>query len=91
MRLYYNLGARVTINTDNRLVTDTSMTKELYLLHTEMGFSLADVKQVLMNGFKSAFMPFHEKQSLLLRINEELQQFSEAGFVPQVAAEHVSE
>jgi adenosine deaminase len=77
MRLYYNLGARVTVNTDNRLITDTTMTQELYHLHAKMGFTLDDIKQVIMNGFKSAFMPFHEKRRYLEKINETLATFDE--------------
>ncbi len=77
MKLYYNLGARVTINTDNRLVTDTTVSKELYVMHSEMGFDLEDIKQVIMNGFKSSFLPFHEKRRFLEAIGKELAGFSE--------------
>ena len=77
MKLYYNLGARVTVNTDNRLVTDTTVSKEMYLLHSQMGFDLADIKQVIMNGFKSSFLPFHEKRRFLEAIGKELATFSE--------------
>jgi adenosine deaminase len=77
MRLYYNLGARVTVNTDNRLITDTTVSAELHHLHTRMGFGLDDIKQVIMNGFKSAFMPFHEKRRYLENINEVLSTFDE--------------
>jgi adenosine deaminase len=86
MRLYYNLGARVTVNTDNRLMTDTSVSKELHLAHTEMGFSLEDIKQVIMNGFKSAFMPFHEKRRFLETIGAELRDFK-VGASPVAALE----
>ncbi len=77
MKLYYNLGARVTVNTDNRLVTDTTVSKELHLLHTRMDFSLDDIKQVIMNGFKSAFLPFHEKRRFLETIGAELSRFTD--------------
>ena len=73
MRLYYNLGARVTVNTDNRLVTDTSVSKELWLLHAHCGFQLEDLVQLIMNGFKSAFMPFHEKRQMLAQVGRELE------------------
>jgi adenosine deaminase len=76
LRLYYNLGTRVTVNTDNRLITDTTVSKELYLVHTQMGFALDDIKQLIMNGFKSAFMPFHEKRRYLESIAAELERFS---------------
>lgn len=72
IRLYHHLGARVTVNTDNRLITDTSVTQELKVLHEQLGFSLADIKQVLLNGFKSAFLPFHERRRLLMEVSQEL-------------------
>lgn len=76
MRLYHNLGARVTVNTDNRLVTDTTMSKELHLIHTSLGFTFEDLCQVLLNGFKSAFMPHHEKQHYMRQIATELEEFA---------------
>jgi adenosine deaminase len=85
VRLYYDLGARVTVNTDNRLMTDTTVSQELHLCHTKMGFSLADIKQVIMNGFKSAFMPFHQKRQFLEKIGAELAQ------VPDVPPEGVAQ
>jgi len=79
IRLYLNLGARVTVNTDNRLITDTTMSKELYLLHTELGFTVADIKRVITNGFKSAFMPFHERQRVLASVTAELAKIDDQG------------
>jgi adenosine deaminase len=76
IKLYKNLGLRVTINTDNRLVTDTTVSKELWHCHTELGFSLDDLKSVILSGFKSAFMPFHVKQQMLRKVSEELVQFT---------------
>lgn len=76
VRLYYNLGSRVTANTDNRLITDTTVSKELWLMHSEMGFSLADIKQVILNGFKSSFMAFHEKRRYLETISAELARYT---------------
>lgn len=72
LKLYHDLGLRVTINTDNRLVTDTTVSKELWLCHTQMGMSVDEVKHMVMNGFKAAFLPFHQRQSLLRRISKEL-------------------
>ena len=75
IKLYKNLGLRVTVNTDNRLVTDTTVSKELWHCHKSMGFTLADLKQVIIAGFKSAFLPFHVKQQYLRRVSEELKAF----------------
>jgi adenosine deaminase len=75
IKLYKNLGLRVTVNTDNRLVTDTTVSKELWLCHKVLGFSMTDLKQVVLSGFKSAFLPFHVKQQYLRHVSEELRQF----------------
>jgi adenosine deaminase len=75
LKLYKNLGLRVTVNTDNRLITDTTVSKELWLCHTQLGLSLKDVKQIILSGFKSAFLPFHVKQQYLRKASEELAAF----------------
>ena len=79
LKLYFNLGLRVTINTDNRLVTDTTVSQELWHCHTQMGMSLRDIKQMVVAGFKSAFLPFHIKQAYLRRVTEELEHFTADG------------
>ena len=76
MRFYYDYGIRVTINTDNRLVTDTSVTKELWLAHTELGFTLEELKEIIVFGFKSAFMPLREKQVMLTEVNKEIERIT---------------
>ncbi|HVY48198.1 MAG TPA: adenosine deaminase [Minicystis sp.] len=81
VKLYKDLGLRVTINTDNRLVTDTTVSEELWHCHTEMGMSLDDIKSIIVAGFKSAFMPFHIKQEYLRRTSDELARFSADGQV----------
>ncbi len=80
IKLYKNLGLRVTVNTDNRLVTDTTVSKELWLCNKVLGFSLADLKAIILSGFKSAFLPFHVKQQYLRRVSEELKVFSDEGY-----------
>jgi adenosine deaminase len=84
LRLYYDLGLRVTVNTDNRLVTDTTVSRELWLCHTRMGFSLADIKSVIVASFKSAFLPFHVKQSFLRQVTQDLGRFHEDGTIDNV-------
>ena len=79
LKLYFDLGLRVTINTDNRLVTDTTVSQELWHCHTKMGMSLRDIKTMIVAGFKSAFLPFHVKQAYLRRVTEELDRFTGDG------------
>lgn len=87
IKLYYNLGLRVTVNTDNRLVTDTSVSKELWLCHTKMGFTVADIKSMIVAGFKSAFLPFHVKQQALRRLSKDLKRFGNDGRVQEQVVE----
>lgn len=81
LKLYFDLGCRVTINTDNRLITDTSVSKELYLVHTQMGVPFSDIKAMIVAGFKSSFQPFHEKQAMLRRVTAELERYDDMGRV----------
>ncbi|MDP3274864.1 MAG: adenosine deaminase [Deltaproteobacteria bacterium] len=89
LKLYHDLGVRVTINTDNRLITDTTVSKELWLAHTQMGLSLQDLKQIALNGFKAAFLPYHERRGMLRAISKELAEF-ETEFEASEAAERVA-
>jgi adenosine deaminase len=75
LKLYFDLGLRVTINTDNRLITDTTVSKEMWLVHTKMGVPFADIKNMVIAGFKSSFQPFHEKQALMRRVINELERY----------------
>jgi adenosine deaminase len=76
LRYYYEFGIRVTINTDNRLISDTTLTREYQLVMQHLGLSLMDIKHIIIHGFKSAFLPIREKRELLNRIMLEL------GFTP---------
>ncbi len=79
LKLYFDLGLRITINTDNRLITDTTVSQELYLVHKELGVPFEDLKSIIVAGFKSSFQPFHEKQALLRRVTAELSRYDDAG------------
>lgn len=72
LKLYHDLGLRVTVNTDNRLITDTTVSRELWLCHTRMGLGFEDIKRIIVNGFKAAFLPFHQKQKLMRAVLREL-------------------
>ena len=74
LRFYFDYGLRVTVNTDNRLITDTTVTKEMCLAHHELGLPLEDLTTIIVSGFKSAFLPFREKQDMLAAINKEIDQ-----------------
>jgi len=69
---YVDYGLRVTINTDNRLVTDTTVSKELWLCHKQFGWDLDRIKNVVVAGWKSAFLPHREKVDVLKEVAAEL-------------------
>ncbi|MFE9172135.1 adenosine deaminase [Streptomyces kebangsaanensis] len=60
-----DLGFRVTLNTDNRLVSGTTMTREMSLLVEHAGWTVEDLRTVTVNAVKSAFIPFDERNALL--------------------------
>ncbi|GLX50800.1 adenosine deaminase 2 [Streptomyces hygroscopicus subsp. hygroscopicus] len=60
-----DLGFRVTLNTDNRLVSGTTMTREMALLVEEAGWGVEDLRAVTVNAVKSAFIPFDERKALI--------------------------
>lgn len=59
------LRFRVTVNTDNRLMSNTSMTKEMYKLHEAFDWGLADFEWLTINAMKSAFAPFPERLRII--------------------------
>src|SRR5215207_3487471 len=77
LKFYFDLGLRVTVNTDNRLVTDTTVSRELSLVHREMRVPFADIKAMILAGVKSSFQPFHEKQASVRRVAAELERYDD--------------
>lgn len=63
--LFHRRGFRVTINTDDRLMSDTSMTKEFAVARDAFGFGLKDFEKVTINAVKSAFIHFDERIRLI--------------------------
>jgi adenosine deaminase len=63
--LLKDLRFRVTVNTDNRLMSATSMSREMSLLVQHAGWTLADLRWVTINSLKSAFIPFDERLALI--------------------------
>ena len=65
VREYFDRGLRVTVNTDNRLMSNTTMTKELALCCEHLEFDLHEIKKLILNGFKSAFLRYPERKALI--------------------------
>lgn len=63
--LLRRLRFRVTVNTDNRLMSDTSMSGELRKLRDAFGWGLDDFQWLTINAMKSAFIPFPERLAII--------------------------
>ena len=63
--LLARLRFRVTVNTDNRLMSGTSMSREMGLLVSELGWTLDDLRWATINAMKSAFIPFDERLAII--------------------------
>ncbi|MFN8155941.1 MAG: adenosine deaminase [Candidatus Nanopelagicales bacterium] len=66
--LLSRLRFRVTVNTDNRLMSGTSMTREMLLLSEAFGWGLDEMRWVTVNALKSAFIPFDERLALIEQV-----------------------
>jgi adenosine deaminase len=63
--LLTELRFRVTVNTDNRLMSGTSMSKEMLALSEAFGWGLDEMRWVTINALKSAFIPFPDRLALI--------------------------
>jgi len=70
LREYLDLGLRVTLNSDNRLFARTNLARELRLAADTFDLTLLEVETMLLNGFKSAFLPQQIKARLIGQVIE---------------------
>jgi adenosine deaminase len=65
IKLLTDLRFRVTVNTDNRLMSRTSLSREFALLNEAFGYGLEDMQWFTVNAMKSSFLPFDERLRLI--------------------------
>jgi adenosine deaminase len=75
LKFYYDFGLRTTINTDNRLISNTTVTKELGLAVKYANLNINDLKTIIVAGYKSAFLPMRERAIMLNLVNNELEKY----------------
>jgi adenosine deaminase len=63
--LLTRLRFRVTVNTDNRLMSGTSMSREMTALSEAFGYGLDDLRWFTINAVKSSFLPFDQRLALI--------------------------
>ncbi|MDQ1608728.1 MAG: adenosine deaminase [Microbacteriaceae bacterium] len=62
--LLYQLGFRVTVNPDNRLMSNTTLSKELALLADAFGYDLTDLEVFQLNAAAATFLPLEDREDL---------------------------
>ncbi len=62
------LGFRVTVNPDNRLMSATTLTQEFTLLSEAFGYTLEDVRRFTLNAARCVFAPYETRRALAERI-----------------------
>ncbi len=63
--LLRRLQFRVTVNTDNRLMSGVSVSSEMAALVEAFGYGWADLRWLTINGMKSAFLPFDQRLRII--------------------------
>ena len=72
LRRYVDLGLSVVLNTDNRLMSDTTLTDEYEHAANAAGLTADELCAIALNGFESAFLPWAERQALVARMRAEI-------------------
>ena len=76
IKYYLDAGLRVTLNTDNRLMSATDLTNEYALGIHHCGLTLHDLEEIIIFGFKSAFLPLKRKSELLRAAIKDIRQLT---------------
>jgi adenosine deaminase len=66
--VFYRQQFRVTLNTDNRLMSRTSMSNEFQVALDAFGLGLDDFEKVTINAMKSAFLPYVERCRIIYEV-----------------------
>ena len=67
-KILYQEKFRVTLNTDNRLMSHTSMTQEFEAAAETFGLTMDDFEKITINAMKSAFLPYDQRIEFIYSI-----------------------
>ena len=73
-REYFDRGLNVTLNTDNRLMSGTTLTDEYVHAAEHLGFTVDELAGVALNGFESAFLPWEERLMLIEEASDKIEE-----------------
>jgi adenosine deaminase len=72
VRRYFDEGLVVSLNTDNRLMSGTTVTEEYVRAWKHLGFTLEEIARMVLHGFRSAFLHHGEREALLEEVRPEI-------------------
>ena len=72
LRRYFDRGMNVVLNTDNRLMSGTTLTDEYAHAARALGFDFDELARIALNGFESAFLPWEQREQLVARARTEI-------------------
>ncbi|HJP59090.1 MAG TPA: adenosine deaminase [Gemmatimonadaceae bacterium] len=70
IREYFDRGLNVTLNTDNRLMSATTLTDEYVIAAEQLGFTIEELAGIALNGFESAFLPWEDRLMLIEEVSD---------------------
>ena len=72
LRRLYDAGLLVTLNSDDPIFFNTSLTEEYRLAVKSFGFNVDELVSLVMNGVRAAFLPLPERQAFIHAMEEEI-------------------
>ena len=72
LRRYFDAGLMLSLNTDNRLMSGTTVTEEYWLAHRHLDFTWPELVDISLMSFDSAFLAWDEKQEMIRRTKAEI-------------------
>ena len=76
LRSYYDRGMNVVLNTDNRLMSGTTLTDEYLHAATTLGFTFSELAEIALNGFAAAFIPWEDRERLIHEARVEIRRLA---------------
>jgi len=72
LRDYFSRGMNVVLNTDNRLMSGTTLTDEYLHAAQKLDFTFDELSQIALNSFESAFLPWETRERLMVDVRREI-------------------
>ncbi|MCF7825153.1 MAG: adenosine deaminase [Candidatus Marinimicrobia bacterium] len=79
LKFYHDYGLRLSLNTDNSLISGVTLVDEYMLAHKTFNFNMLDFKDFIISGFKSAFLQHRERTKLIKEVAHQIDDYLGVG------------